>query len=1041
MPTSDSSTISPSPRPFLASVARAYADRYEDMSDLCFVFPNKRSGTFFLKHLSGALGDRTLLAPEVLGIDEFMERVSGLRITSRVDAIFRLYKIYRSLRGADGFITSPDDALDFDRFAPWAETVLSDFDETDKYAAPPEALFANVRDYRGIAANFLSEEQLDVIERYFGYRPSSGDVSQFWDTFDTPDEKGLKEKFIELWRLLPDLYRGLRENLEADGLALAGTAFRRAMERMEAEGVEALEWSRVVAVGFNMLSTTEARLFTELRGSQSPDGDAVGEFMWDATGPVLAATELRDGAKNPATVAMGRNLKNFPMPEWALPYISLSETRMMPPSLTECAAPSNVAQVKIASLRIGEWLADARESHREMRDARLAVVIPDENLLLPLVHSLPPGIETLNLTMGYSMRYTSVASFVHHMHRLQSRARRVDGQPAYYHEDLRLFMSHPLVQVLCGHEEANAVNNAVAEARMRVVPLPWLAERSPEGAAILKPLSSATSAPATIAYIDDVLSSVYVALGNREERRPGLDSDIERLQIDRYRQALMQLLLCVQTHGVEMHFSSVFRMVDRLVAGERITFEGEPLEGLQIMGLLETRALDFEKLIILSMNDKVMPQRSRKRTFIPDSLRRGYGLPLSNQAEELYSYYFYRLVSRAREVTLIYDARAGEGMRSGGKSRFLLQLEMLYARNVIKNKAYTFHLESRMPKANEVVKTDAVMERLEDFKSTDPGRKRNLSASALMNYCKCQVLFFYKNVMHIHDEEEHTTFMDAITQGTVIHEVMLRLYFPKALRKKLLAGSRIVLSRESLQALLEDEERISRTVRRVVNREFFGIGRSKGVATEEEPDLDRELPAGVAMVAARLEKAVKEVIRHDLRHAPLELLGGEVEGEFRWKAGDAPEVNIRYAFDRVDICDGRVRVADYKTGGSGANASSGFDEIFSGNYKSKYILQLLLYSNWLASRLPEGMGEASQGVAMAILAPSELATTGAIVPSIGTRKEKRKLATHLDAEADFATAIEAMVKEIFNPDIPFRPTPRPEEHCTACTLATLCGRI
>lgn len=1004
---------------FLGAVAAAYVSRYEEMSDICFLFPNKRAGTFFLKSLSESLDGRTMLAPDVMGVSEFMQRVTGREVAPRIDIIFRLYKVYRGLLGRTESLRTEADLLDFDRFAPWAETLASDFSEVDKYDVDASAIFKNVRDYRSISSNFLTEEQCDIIERYFGYRPASDNVERFWNSVGPEDDRSvLKQKFVELWKLLPELYAGLLENLEADGLALPGTTFRRAMQSVAANDSSSLPWSKVVVVGFNMLSTTEARLFAHMRDMCGADGEPYADFFWDATGPVLGADG--EGVRSSAASAMRRNMRNFPMPGWALPFMSRCRVEDMPPVINIVAAPSNVAQVKIASMRVKEWLRDI--GPEQIADARAAVVIPDESLLLPLIHSLPPVLKAVNLTMGYSMRYTAVASFIYHLRRLQSRLRRWGGEFGYYHEDFKLFMSHPLVQVVAGSTVANEINTEVSRLHLRVVTLDWLRTRSESVADMLIPIDRNAAPAETVAYISGVLDVVDSALASDGSGTHVINSKIERAQISLYQQALSRLLVSVQTHGVTMRFGSVFYLADRLLAGETVTFEGEPLEGLQVMGLLETRALDFDHLVVLSMNDKVMPRRARARTFIPDALRRGYGMPVAGQSEELYSYYFYRLLSRAGDVTLVYDARAGEGMRSGGKSRFLMQLSMLYARASVREKVYSFRLESSVSKPAGVVKTPAVMARLDDFKKIENGR--NLSASALMNYCQCQVKFYFKNVVGIKDDAETPDYIDAITQGNIVHNAMLNLYLPVQLQKKYL-DRRVVLDSEALGEIVGDAGRISRAVKRAVNHEHFHL---------PEDMLDRELTGTVAMVAERLERLVTNAVRHDLMTAPVELVGGEITGSARWRAGDSPEVNFKYAFDRVDVIGGRLRIVDYKTGGAHVDAGS-VEDIFNGNYKAKYLLQLMLYAHLLEQHNRAAGFPAGEGIRLSIFDVNHEPGEVECCPTIG----KKRVESHSDFAEEFIGGMERMLCDIFDETKPFIPT-EDEAQCRYCNLKYLCGR-
>lgn len=1013
------------PCSFLEGVARAYLSRYDDLSEFCFVFPNKRSGTFFIKALTENLDGHVMIAPEVLSVDDFMGRVSGLEIGSRIDLLFRLYNVYRALTGKGKLLKGNRDLLDFDRFGPWGETVLSDFSEIDKYDADASALLRNVRDLRDIEANFLTPEQCDALERLLGRRPAMSDVEGFWKTVlpreghENEDPTRLKERFVELWTLLPELYEGLHADLVAASLATPGGAYRSAMHRVLRSGAEAVPWRKVVVVGFNLLSTSEFRMFGEMRDILCGDSEPLADFLWDATGPVLAG----EGAVNVAAAQMRRYMRLFPMPEWATPYIDMARKDTLPESLTVAAAPSNAAQVKIAAMRVGDWLEQIGPD--KIADARAAVVIPDENLLLPLVHSLPDELESINLTMGYSMRFTSVASFMFHLRRLHARIRKADGEPAFYHEDLKLFLSHPLVQVVAGTGVANKIRAEIVGAHMLVIPLSWIARQSQSLAALVTPLPASTPVADTIMHIGGVLDIVDKALAREEmsDSRPQVvNSKIERMLVTHYRQALARLLGSVEEHGIEMRPASVFHLVERLLAGETVTFEGEPLHGLQVMGLLETRALDFEHIVVLSMNDRIMPRKSGGRTFLPAALRSGYGLPGPNRAEELYAYYFYRMISRADDVTLVYDARAGEGMRSGGKSRFLMQLELLHARGSIKEKVYSFALGNRQPVATDIAKKGHVLERLGEFMRREGGL--NLSASALMNYCRCQVLFYYKNVVGIKDETEASDHLDPITQGNIVHDVLLRLYVPhKEMRGKYL-DKRISIGREYLQSLLDDGARVADEVRRAANRLHYHL----------PEDDERPLCGSVAMTAPYLEEMVRNVIRRDLELAPFQIVGCEITGCTRMKMGEAPEVNMRFAFDRVDIVNGRMRIVDYKTGSSHLEARD-MDDVFAGGQKGKYILQLLIYARLLEQVAPPSDKKAASEAAVMVYDVNGRDETLEVRPRIGGCE----VCSHAEVGEAFAGGLERLVSEIFDPSVPFRPA-ADESSCAFCTLKYLCGK-
>ena len=279
------STVTPVRETFLGAVAAAYADSFKDLSDFCFLFPNKRAGTFFLKNLSECIADnRTLLAPRVMTIADFVTEVSARLPAPRIDLVFRLYNVYRRLLHRDGSLATEEAVLEFDRFAPWAEVLLSDFNEVEQYDVDAGKLFHNVRDYQEISSNFLTPEQIEVMERYFGYSPTVEGVERFWRSLriEDEDQTELRSRFVRLWQLLPELFSSLLEDLERDGLCLPGSTYRLALRN--ARDSESLPggWRRIVAVGFNALSTTEQLLFDTLRKLPSSDGTPCMEFFWDA---------------------------------------------------------------------------------------------------------------------------------------------------------------------------------------------------------------------------------------------------------------------------------------------------------------------------------------------------------------------------------------------------------------------------------------------------------------------------------------------------------------------------------------------------------------------------------------------------------------------------------------------------------------------------------------------------------------------------------------------------------------------------------------
>lgn len=1017
---------------FLVCVAEAYIRKGVDLSEYCFVLPNRRSGTFLLKHLADRLEGLPMLAPEVLPVGDFMAAVAGIDVAPRMLRLMELYLAYCDLRKKKPEFGPEEDPIDFDRFLPWGEVVLEDFSEVDLYDVDAEEVFKNVRDYREITSNFLTDDQKKVIRRYFGYEPSEEDVQGFWKHVDRDTHGEAKDMYLELWEVLPELYREFRHRLESPekGLATAlpGTVYRIAMQKVEREGADALPWKHVVVVGLDWLSTTEAKLFSELSDYEE-DGEPVIEFFWDLSGPVL------EGKDEPSSIAIRRNRRLFPEPVWARPYMEECRAAAMP-RLEEISVPSNAMQTKVA----GEWVSRQLKSGAagKIADAHVAVVLPDEGLLLPLLYSLPFGegpdaLTSVNLTMGWSMRYTSTASLMHHLQRLHHRRKKLKDGWGYLADDLRLFIAQPLVHIVVGTDTVQTLNTDMMKKHRRVMGWAELKEYSAALGDMLNPIDPKAGVAETTAWLESVLLKLDNALaGNPGDEGAGdegtrvlLKTRIERMQLQVYLSALHQIAASAEKAGVEMRFGTLFHLLVKMTAGEKIRFEGEPLEGLQVMGLMETRALDFDKVIMLSMNDKVMPRRARKRSFIPDSLRKGYGLPLSTYNENRYGYWFYRLMSRADEMSLVYDSRIGEGMRSGGKSRYLMQLERLYARDSLIRTDCGFTLGNDQRTILPVVKTKIMMEALE---------KMRMSATSLGSYLTCGLQFYYRFVLRYGDDPAPTGAVDPITLGNIFHDVMLNVYFTEEEQRRYLTPGK-TLTAEWLRKKLEDEAGLTRLMRRMVNFHFRHLGKDAG-----EAELDAELPASVQMVADRLLRQVKGVLSYDLQHAPVYLRGGEVNVEREIELPSGRKVSFTAKFDRVEYNpeSGKLRVVDFKTGKVHLGMEQGLDSVFNADYSAKNVFQLLLYAHMLEV-LDKESGGAGGPVEMAIFDTNRMERGGdPRVPVYGKESYGDKIADHHDSRvSEFRNRLEDVLEEIYDREQPFAAT-ADESACAMCVMNRIC---
>lgn len=1050
-------------KPFLKSIAEAYlAKAGGDLGEYCFLFPNKRSGTFFRKYIKESMPEgMTMMAPVTTNITDFVGFLSRRLIDNNVDVVFTLYDVYLRLL-SQGVIPregSADDELpSFDSFLHWGSAVVADIDEVDRYCVDL-SIFKNVRDYREISADFLTDSQRRVMREYFGYSPDPSEDRSLWkwmpgregkeERMDNGgerrnnNEKEINRRFLYLWQMLAPLYEGLKKELDAKGLATTGGAYRLAADRVETMLPSDFPYRRIVAVGFNALSTSEFRIFKALQGMTTPAGEPFADFFWDAAGPVLRAE-----IPNSASKFVDFNIREFPAPDWALPYLKESDVVRMPSEMVEIASPSNAMQAKIA----GEILDSLSKEigADEVQSTRTAVVLPDENLLFPMLYSLGKDVD-VNLTVGYPLRDTSVMTFVSLARRLMLKSRHTDEGVFFLTRDLRPFVAHPFVQAGAGAQAVGAILGMFDSEHLFEVASVQLKPHSQWLAGLMGMLAVAKDdAMAAIRSIDTVMKEVkdIILKFGDSHALVGRERWLDVAHIDIYRESLCKLADAMAEHAVKLSGQTALYLADRLLGGERVEFEGEPLVGLQVMGLLETRSLDFENLIIPSLNEGTFPRRQRSRTFIPDSMRRAYAMPPANYEESLFAYYFYRLISRARRVWLIYDSRSAT-FRTKGASRYLYQLRYLYSGCDLKRKEYTFSIAGRETASEPVAKTPGVMARLGRFLGTEGevdggnGSPRYLSASSLETFKVCGKKFYLQNLEQLYERQEGTEDIDPISQGNVIHNAMERLY-PKATPEKPL-----LITAGYIRSLIDEPENVTvmTAIRRAFNTHHF---------RHDEESADLPLPGGVALVASQLLQNIVGILRHDLTLAPFLVLGTELTLHTEIPVSDTlPAVNVKGSFDRLDVItapDGRtvMRIVDYKTGSSMHNRFVDISDLFDPVADTRYAFQLAFYA-MILRHAAEGLGLTSERLALAREPYMEFYD----VPAMGegyrpvhlstpsetskSRSTYRDVTDYSDIEEAYEAGLRDLLRRLFDPEVPFEPTDDMSV-CDRCHLRDLCGR-
>ena len=935
--------------PFLKQVAVHYFDG-RDIGKYCFVFPNRRSLVFFRKYLSELVkGGKPLLAPPMFTIRDFFCRLYPGEVSERLPLLLELYAEYSALNPK---------AEPLDEFIFWGEVMLSDFDDIDKYLVDAAGLFRNISDLKALQDRYeyLTETQEKAIIQF---------LSHFRDGKGQLRTDGVKDGFVQLWNLLYPLYTRFNERLRGKGMAYEGLVYRSLAQALKdaAPVVDVLAGhfpgvQRFVFAGLNALNECERLVLSKMRDA------GLADFVWDYVTP-----EIRD-PYGKASFFMNRNVQDFP---GAFPLEAGPR-----PEVTVVSVPSAVGQAKLAPWVLSQVGGNPVET---------AFVLPDETLLEPLLNSLPPDQDAVNVTMGYPMTSSAVYTLVSALCQLQLQLRRRADGWYFYHRPVREVLSAGLVRELLSPEEAAAVARVKADAKY-YIPLSDL-QVGPFLSLLFRPVitSPSDASAAQNHALENYLSEVVSQVGRQLTASGGM-----LLELDFAKRCHTELNLLGETDLAVLP-STYIRILERILEGISVPFRGEPLQGLQVMGPLETRALDFRNVVILSANEGVFPRKSVNPSFIPPELRRGFRLPTYEDQDAVWAYYFYRLLQRSQHVWLVYDSRT-EGLKNGEESRYIKQLEYHFQWPLKRFSAVAAVHPAGVE--GDIVNTPEMVELI---------RGKALSASTLQSYLACPAKFYYQVVEGLERPDEATESLDAGMLGNVFHRVMKKLYDKKT-----------VITLQELRSLHENTGLLKKLIRAEILFEMRSIEVS-----------------GRNLV---LEQVILDYVRRTLKQ-DMDLLGREGSEGFRILGledkvtGDFEGFHLKGFVDRRDSYrDGEVRIVDYKTGHVGddevfitdQNAAEIVEKLFGPNNRNrpKIALQLFVY-DYLAAVPGKRMVNAIYSTAHLY--------TGAL-PEVGESPEFTRLVKE---------RLKLLLEEMVDLSVPFTRTEDPDT-CKYCDFKNICGR-
>lgn len=958
-------------KPFLYQIATRFYEEYgAEVSRLAFVFPNRRTGLFFQKYLS-EVADKPLFSPTILTINDLFLQLSGKQTADRISMLFTLYDIYiRRSRSTETF----------DEFLYWGELLLNDFDDIDKYMANARMLFTNVTDLREIENDFdfLSEQQIAAIRTFW---------SSFYPRNDSPNQ----QEFLAVWQILYALYEELRTTLAATGKGYEGMIFREVVEQLEQGLGCELPYQKVVFVGLNALSVSEERFLARLQKQ------GIADFYWD-----YASDKVTD-PDNKASYFADRNRKHFPS------QLSLPKEDPVQTEIEIIGIPSGIGQAKQVHTLLSELCRTDEMSAEEA--LRTAIVLPDEHLLIPVLNAIPEQIRRINVTMGYPLAGTPVASLMEYVLALQKNVRYADRQPSFYFRDVLPVLNHRYVMVTAPERIAALVKDITINNKIYISYAEL--DKTPLLRILFTPVTGVRAFSDYLIQVLEALNRVMSALVKEEDEEATLrTNDLEQEFIFHYFTTVNRLKEVMQEAQVEMKVETYFRLLKRVTDTITIPFHGEPLSGLQIMGVLETRALDFDRLIILSMNEGIFPLKKAANSFIPYNLRRGFGLPTYEHQDSVWAYHFYRLIHRAGHVSLLYDTRSN-GLQTGEVSRFVHQLRYHYE-VPLQNKLVVYNVSSSRTPALEVKKSVEVMQRLAAFREGGP---KAISASAVNTYLDCPLKFYFSVVEGVREEEEVNETIESNVFGSILHKVMEELYQP-------FCGK--MVTADLLKIIRKDTSALTGAIARAFAREFF------------KTDVVRPLSGQNFLIGEMIRKYVEKVLERDSKLTPFHYLESEKPVSGLFTLSDHRAIRLKGFIDRIDKVRDSVRIIDYKSG-SGVSLFNHIDSLFdkNENERAKAVMQVFMYA-WMYTHIS---GNRNVSVQPGIYYMRTLFGDG-FDAGVYHRIERGKsilVENFCDYEADFEAGLRGCLDEIFDDKTPFVQTPTGKA-CVYCPFKGICGK-
>ncbi len=907
-----------------------------DLDKLCIVFPTRRAALFLKKELSNKLTD-PIWMPTILSIQDFIQELSPLKIEDSLTLLFDVFKIYNKY--------IPEEY--FDSFYTWGMQVLIDFNEIDKALVNTETLFKRIIELKEIEDEFqLDEEQLEYLIK-------------FWKSISDKDLTHVQKEFLYNWELLHKVYVDFQNFLFENNKTYEGKAYKFVSENIE-EYQKNSPWDKIIFAGFYALSKAEKNIFNKLLNI----GKA--EIYYDADNYYLTNKKQEAGKFFSKIQSQSEQFK------WNGNYF---ET--IPKQIIITGVPLQIGQAKAASNDLESLI-----KNKEINLDDTAMVLADENLLFSVLSSLPTDIENINVTMGYPLNATPLFGLLELL--LSLNKNRKKG--VYYHHDIVNVLNHPYIK----HIEQDKINIWMEDYRKNN----WIYISS-------KHLESLKSNDLSLLFLPidksedvfDYLLDILLMIRNNIS-----DNNIESEFIYHFYCQLKRFQDIISEQKVHLSIDSFWKLFKEIINTTAVPFTGEPLKGLQVMGFLETRALDFKNVFILSMNENILPKKKSDSSFIPYNLRKTFGIPTGEDQDAIYAYHFYRLLQRAENIYLYYNTEI-KSITGGEKSRYLLQLEHELAKQfpnsiTIKKQLLTTDIINIKPKEITIQKSEDILDALKKYTGLENETTKHFSASALSSYIACTLKFYFHYIAGLKEQDEVEDDIDAATFGKIFHQVMQHIYSQDSTYDK-----DTIAQLKHLIAKITDEA--------IIN-EYAAI---------------EDLEGRNLLLQNVIKELVSRVLEADMKSAPFVINGLEQEIHATISDTSGQKINFKGILDRIETKDSITRIIDYKTGKVELKETD-LENVFT-DPKHKFVFQTMFYA-WMYRQQN----------------PTATIKTG-IYPlkqlSDGILWLNKGAAITPEDFQNFEQSLKTLIEGLFDATKPFTQT-TDKDQCIYCPYKNLCNR-